>query len=225
MIIESGGVTLWAIDGLRIERVEGGDLSPDPGAAVEWRRLCAANPSLFDGPIAHVESFDADTGLIRWSRRGYRDLAVQRAVDTGTWQLSVTALLVAGERVHLGRRSERVHVYPGLWEFGPSGGIDPPEGEIDRAELAAQAQREIAEEIGLSVRDGGRLIAVFRDDRARSYDVAIRFDLDGVPELGEGDREYDGSRWVAIDELRRFAGAEPLCPTALVLAEFLSEHG
>ena len=186
-----------------------------------WAELCAQNPKLFDGPISTVTSFDPASMRIGWSQGSYKMLAVQSQVDTRTWQLSVTALLVAGQTrsVLIGKRSEHVHTYPGLWEFGPSGGVDPPAGEIERAYVLSEVHREMREEIGLehSMADA-RIVGVFRDSHVRSYDVLVRVPVEQEVVLASDDWEYDDMRWLPPDQLASMQG---LCPPSAVVGSQL----
>lgn len=218
----AGEVELWHAGGDEIavlfERSAGGDAEGPLDGRVEarWSALRERNPRLFDGPICAVSSFDPVAMRMSWRASRYRLLAVQDEVETGTWQLSVTVLLVADRpRVLIGRRSGEVHTYPGLWEFGPSGGVDPPAGELDREHLLSEARREIAEEIGTGAAlEDGRIVGVLLDRRVRSYDVLIRAEVGSEVSTASEHWEYDQTRWATVDELAAMEGLSP--PSALV---------
>ncbi len=223
--IQDGCVDLWYSQaGRELDLVFTRDQSAShcqrERADARWAALCARNPRLFDGAISAVTSFDPASLRFTWRASTYKQLAVQDEVDTGTWQLSVTTLLVAGAgdalRVLLGRRSRGVHTYPGLWEFGASGGVDPPAGDIDRAYLLDETRREMREEIGLEhSMAGARIVGVFRDAQVHSYDVLVRMAVDQEPGLAKDDWEYDEAMWVATSELVSMKG---LCQPSAVVA-------
>ncbi|MCB9845734.1 MAG: NUDIX hydrolase [Phycisphaeraceae bacterium] len=201
-------------------------------AAVDrvWTRLCSEKPRLFSGPISSVIAFDSTSLTLTWRPSTYRLLAVQPEVETGTWHLSVTALLLAGarpdERVFMGRRARDVHVYPGLWEFGPSGGIDPPaSSRLDETHVRAEMLREIREETGLDAADASmRTIALFRDATVRSYDIVFLVRLPDVePAVSSDDWEYSQGAWIRLSDMPRFAAEHvgKICPPSLALASFL----
>lgn len=208
-----------------VERDESGPVAGDTAAGIRasedeieraWTRLCARNPRLFAGPICAVTAFDPERMRVRWRESTYRHLVVQPGVRTDTWQLSVTALLVlASGRAVLGRRSAHVHTYPGTWEFGPSGGVDPPaSGHLDGAALVAEARREIREELSIEAHAPGDILGVFRDSAARSYDVLVRFVLDAETVRAGDGWEYDDVACVPIDRFTSFVRDLPggLCP-------------
>lgn len=198
----------------------------------EWTRLCAANPRLHDSPILSVIEASADAGLIRARRDSYRTLAVRHRVDTGAVLLAVTAVLTARdgyrrEHVFLGRRGEGTGVYPGLWEFGPSGGVAPPRDDrstLSHDDLLAQLRAEIAEETGLSpnVTDA-RAVALLHDDAAFSVDVVFLLRLgEPVEALAAAPTwEYPEARWVPVDAVAAFFAANRVIPPARALAAFL----
>ncbi len=177
-----------------------------------WRALCARNPHLFDAPICAVTAFDPDDGVLRWRPSCYRDLAVQPEVNTDTWQLSTTALLCAHDRVLLARRSERVHTYPGLYELGPSGGIEPPETNLDESLVIENARREIREEIGLDFTDAARIVGVFRDSHVRSYDILVACMLHAEAAPKTHNWEYEDLIWAPVTDPWRVLDPERVCP-------------
>lgn len=180
--------------------------------------MSAANPRLFDGPILSVVGFRQE-GLTLCAvaeRRSYKHLAVQNQVDTGTEQLSVTAVVAgvdaAGTRhILLGRRGEGTRIYGGMWELGPSGGVDPPQPgvhAVDDGEFRKQVHAEVEEEMGggLSVRIEGT-VAVVYDPVARSYDIVVRCSAVGLvasAAAGADTWEYRGSRWLRESEVAAF---------------------
>jgi len=182
-----------------------------------WNALCAANPKYFDGAMLQVlgTSRNGHGGVqIHVQECSYRFYAVQRAdgdwpgLDCGVRPLGVKGIAYRaigpdGRReVLVGRRSQRVAFYPGLWEFVPGGGLEPG---IDPAQ---QVVKELDEEAGLSARSAPIAIALVADPVAFTWEVVHRLELaDGtMPELGW---EYDEFRFVAPDAL-----PEPLADVA-----------
>ncbi len=135
-----------------------------------------------------------------------------------------------GGRLHAlaGKRGAEVSHYPGMWEFGPSGGLAVPPATIDRVGLefvAAQLHDEIAEEIGLV----GRALpctplAYVRDHGVMSDDIVVSCDLgdlDGaLAAIRPSNWEYSDVRWVPVDGLREFLAAQPdeMIPTSRAVA-------
>lgn len=216
---EALGVTLQRTDRPTAPRDE-------PAIDRAWARRCAHNPRLFDSPIASVVSFDPCTRCIVWQPDRYRALAVREEIATGAVHLSVMALLVAPDAharrcVLLAQRSESVAVYPGLWEFGPSGGIDPPRtGAITPDGLIEQLRREIREEIDLDCAPESIAPAmVVRDARAQSLDIACWVQLE-APVSPAASWEYDAVAWVPIDELSAWITRQgpAVCPPTVGVA-------
>ncbi len=191
-------------------------------AARLWNAMRRENPRLFDGHILSVCEIVPSSGAIRSVvvRPGsYAALAVQNPqiaghVETGTDQLSVTAVVLARdesgrERVLLGRRGAGTRIYPSMWELGPSGGIDPPPPgarEVTREVIESQVHAEIREEIDGAFRVRIESVpAMTYDPVARSYDlVAIcRADSD-ARRLGASNWEYEDAAWVPVADVQRF---------------------
>ncbi len=216
-------------------RIEDGPAPAVDEAAVEaeWGRQCAANPRLFDGPILSAVRIEPGEP-IRARRDSYKHLAVQPAIDCGVEQLSVTGVVMmrdesGADRVFLGRRGTQTAVYPGLWELGPSGGVEPPplgRASLCEGDLIEQVQREFAEETGYQVPLAGvHPHALCQDLRARSCDIVF---VCRVGELGEkpaadAERwEYERFDWVALTSIRELdmLHAESVIPPTRGLFRF-----
>jgi ADP-ribose pyrophosphatase YjhB (NUDIX family) len=183
-----------------------------------WNALCAANPKYFDGSMLQVlgTSRNGHGGVqIHVQECSYRFYAVQRAdgawpgLDCGVRPLGVKGIARRGDEVLLGRRSQRVAFYPGLWEFAPGGGLEPG---IDPA---AQVGKELEEETGIAARSAPIAIALLYDPVAFTWEIVHRLELPGgaTPELGW---EYDEFRFVARDAL-----PEPLAAVAEMMRVLL----
>jgi 8-oxo-dGTP pyrophosphatase MutT (NUDIX family) len=193
-------------------------LSPERAGAVDaaWARHQSANPRLYDGEILSVVRMDPGHDIV-CRRSRYKHLTVEPEVETGTDQLSVTAVVVGRDRrgrdtVLLGRRGAQTRIYGGMWELGPSGGVDPPpplQTTFGEAELHEAILREVAEELGGRIRVRPlRVCAVTHDPRARSYDlVMVCVCNEPTPHLRMDettDWEYQTARWVRTADLPRF---------------------
>ncbi len=223
------------LERIEIDREGAIELAGDRLRAVNdaWLDLCAANPRYFNGSILVFTGYDARSGVIRARAEQYKHHAVRDAVDLGLSLLSVTAILCApgrdgGRPVYfLGRRAPHTHRYGGLWELGPSGGIDVPDHAeaLEMSDLVAELAREVREEIGVDI--GGRPCAVralIHDAGVGSTDIALEAVLAEIPALRMG-WEYTQTRWVTLDELVDLADRSPeeLIPTTVALARFLHE--
>lgn len=198
-----------------------------------WTDLCAHNPRYFNGSMLAFESYDAASNTIRARVEQYKHHAVRDIVDVGISLLAVTAILVAPDRDRnapvylLGKRSTELHRYGGLWELGPSGGIDVPRlrNTLKPKRILAELAREIKEEIGMNVASRpNRFRAILHDDGVGSTDIVIAIVLEQVPAL-KTNWEYIETRWVTLDELVEWAHSNPdeLIPTTIEFIRFQHE--
>ncbi len=191
-----------------------GDLAASLSVDVEreWSRRCAINPKLHDGPVLHVDRFDPVSGVIVCRRTSYKAFVAGHVAGLKVESLGITGLCVrpgrAGEEVLLGRRSDRVRIYAGMWESAPRGAVEvPPEvRELDAVRLASCLAVEAREELGASVRVTG-CVGFVRDADASSLDVCLRCELDGEPTGGNW--EYRDRAWLASGEVARWARGFP----------------
>ena len=204
-----------------------------------WAKLMAANPRYFDGPLLSVLNLgpaDATqpTNEVMVRRDRFSRLAVQPGVQTGVRILSVTGVLTARdgdgrEHVLLGRRGRGTRIYGGMWELGPSGGLqDPPAPvtELDEAAVFSHLADEVQEEAGLLV-EHGRAVGVARDHAAMSDDIVFVCDMGPLHEVqgraGPANWEYEETRWLAVADAAAFDAAharEIIPPTRALLRAF-----
>ena len=129
-------------------------LSESTRAAVDanWAREIERRPSLVDGEILSVDTFDAIEGgvelmLHRCRYRSY--LAQRRGIAQGVRPLGVTAIaLLDGSRVVLGKRGDDVTQFPGAWELLVSGSVSAA-CLLDERGAVAQVEEELDEELGV----------------------------------------------------------------------------
>ena len=204
-----------------------------------WSRIRAANPRAFNGPILAYTSADPGANLVRCRRDEYRRLAVTPGIETGVVHLGVTGVLEARDEagvphVLMGLRSHATRIFGGMWELGPSGGVDPPpidQRTMDADDLWRVLINEIREEVGLPVDpDPAPPIGLLHDPEGRSCELVVRVPLRRPVEelIAVIDREnrtsrweYDAVRWVALDDLDAFTRTQASIPTAAALAEIL----
>lgn len=210
-------------------------LDPDTQRLVDeaWDSLCAQNPRYFNGPILVFDAYDPASGVISAHVGEYKHHAVHAEFDLGLSLLAVTAVLARPDRERdatlylLGKRSEHAHMYGGCWEFGPSGGIEPPRrrNSIGFRSLLEQVDREVREEIGISVlKQPAAPVSLVHDPIAGSTDVHVGIALVNERKL-DLNWEYDDTRWVTLDELLAWADDKPdeIIPTTIAHARFLHE--
>ncbi|MBF0589317.1 MAG: hypothetical protein HQL53_09320, partial [Magnetococcales bacterium] len=113
----------------------------------------------------------------------------------------------------IARRSLHVTLYPGCWEFMPSGGLDgesmQPGGELD---VQGQIRREFTEESGLAHRHltQSRPFCFLFDpqDGVGIYDIGLLLQVQGVTpgemESRIGSGEYDQVVVRPLSEMRAF---------------------
>lgn len=203
-------------------------------ADVVWTRLQERNPRLFDGSILCFTSADLTRSAVTASRSSYKWHAVGDEVSTGLRLLAVTGVLMmrgsdGRDRVHLGRRSAQSHHDPGLWEFGPSGGLSPPpSSRLTFTDILADLHREIVEECGVAMdlREAAA-VALCHDSAARSVDIVVlaraMTTTADVPSPIDGEEhwEYEAAAWVAVDDLAAFASRHACIATTHAIAEHL----
>ncbi|MEN0019282.1 MAG: hypothetical protein AAF747_00195 [Planctomycetota bacterium] len=198
---------------------------PTTAQRTEWDRRTDSNRRLFNGSILAFAGFDADTRVVHARRDTYQRLITQHtdADAERVVHLSVTGVLLAkdaDERVHvlLGKRSNEPAVYPGMWEFAPSGGIDPPsraladlDTPLDGTDVWRQLDVEMQEELDLpGSPDPGRIEGIVLDHAIPSADilVVVRFArlLEDMMAAADerGNWEYATTRWIALDDIAEF---------------------
>jgi hypothetical protein len=119
------------------------------------RRNKLRNPRLYDGDILSVVRMDPGREIL--CRRGrYRHLTVEPEIETGTDQLSVTAVVLSRDNrgddtVLLGRRGRETRIYAacGSW-VPPVGSIRqlPLHTSLGETELGDCVLREVARRVG-----------------------------------------------------------------------------
>lgn len=180
---------------------------------VRWNSLRAGNPAYFDGRLCHV------LGVHRNGHGGcvlhvmdcaYRFFAVQSdEFDLGVRPLGVKGVIERDGRLLMGRRSERVAMYRGMWEFAPSGSVEfgrPPYEVISD---------ELDEETGLSLAHEPMAIAVLFDPVLKCWEIVFRLSVAGDAQPRVTD-EYPELAWLTRDEL-----PANLSPIARQIAELL----
>jgi len=200
-----------------------GRFVPERGTATldeideRWEALRAANPAYHDGPVYHVLGVHRNGhggASIHVIESSYRFQAVQRdGFDVGHRGLGVrgTVRSAGSEKLLLGKRSQNVGRYPGMWEFAPAGGL--PVG----AQPAAAIVQELSEETGLELAAPPVAVAVMFDAMARTWEII--FAIDGP--TGEArcrTGEYMQLAWFSLTEL-----PEPLSPVTVMMARLLRE--
>jgi 8-oxo-dGTP pyrophosphatase MutT (NUDIX family) len=182
-----------------------------------WDALCKANPRYFDGRLYHVLGVSRNGhggATIHVMDCAYRFQAVQNdKFDLGVRGLGVKGITLHDGRVLMGKRSQRVAAYRGMWEFAPGGVMDlgerPPE----------VVKRELFEETGYQCQGEPMEIAVIEDAVARCWEIVFRVNTSAQP-VGEPSSEYDEIRWCDFD---RFP--EPLSEIARQMTRFLGDRG
>ncbi len=221
------GCRVEPLDAPLTVRIDRAPLTRSPGAlrAMDeaWRGLVASNPRYFDGPILSYESRDGAAARARLE--SFRAHACRDALppDERPRYFGITGVLCAASpdaptdgqpRYMLARRGEGVHNYPGMWEFGPCGGIDPPAtgDHLTPDDLAAELRREAHEELGLDL--GGapmtHLALVHDTPQVGSTDLMVLVRLPRIPPAaGASNWEVAGVRWRTLDELAAWADERP----------------
>lgn len=211
-------------------RIDPGSRAPAPGESEAWADLCALNPRLHNGPILAVRALAhrERSAFIHAGIDGYRGLAVRahRGISTGVELLAVTGVLVCRTPTPLvlvAKRSESTSSYPGMWELGPAGGIDPPtEGvvELDARALLGQLEREIAEELSAPPAiTRAEIVGVVRDRAACSLDIVAMVEVSAAVAHAPDERrwEYAQASWVGVEDLARMDGPAMIPPSRALI--------
>ncbi len=214
---------------IRIDRTSSPSLDPEAQRLIDnaWAELCAQNPRYFNSPMLSFESASSDNADIGACVRPYMHHAVRDTIDVGISLLAVTAVVMLEDRVLIGKRSPQSHRYGGLWELGPSGGIDVPDrgDTIDREGLLAEALREVEEEAGFVpevVRHD--VVALIHDHLVGSTDLAVVMEIK-APQSLRINWEYEDTQWLRLSELAAWCDRRPdeIIPTTVALARFLHQ--
>lgn len=159
--------------------------------AAAWAREVSRRPRITDGAILSVIDWRLEGVELRVHAEflSYRHLIAQReGVEIGISPLAVTAVtrLSHGRRpLVLGRRADNVTQYPGMWEFGPSGGVAAERVSADGViDLKGQLLEELEEELGIragAVREV-RPLGIIEDLAERALDACFELTVDASEE-------------------------------------------
>ncbi|MGW6413073.1 NUDIX hydrolase [Streptomyces vinaceus] len=155
-------------------------LSPSDVAARDsvWNMAVQANPSLFDGPVVAcsvLECTDQHVLRLSWVRVTYRHYALRRVPGaTALPSLFVNVVQPTDDGRLLVARMAPLTAAPGRWQL-PGGSVEPPPAGagLEEADLAGQAARELAEELGLDV--GAEALALWAVTRGENGSVGLTY--------------------------------------------------
>jgi len=173
-----------------------------------WAELCQGNPAYFDGDILHV---------LGVHRNGYGGATIQVAPtsfrfhavgDLGIRPLGVKGICVQNDLFLCGFRGDQVGTYPSMWEFAPSGMVEPHEPP----EIVIQ--RELTEETTMLSQTPPIAIAILNDEEARTWEIVYRLEATGTPQA-DG-IEYEKLDWFDVKSLPK-----PMSPPALQMKSLL----
>lgn len=219
----TGAARAWALRPGALRMSEAPVRAAAASAEVErvWAGLRRRVPQMFDGPVWAVEDWESESCTLRCRRSSYKPFACGLAgAPVEEWLVAVTGLVVrrdkgGSERALLGRRGGATWLYEGMWELGPSGGVQPRgAGAPTLEDLRRQLGEELQEEAGVRADcAGAEPVAVCTDPLARSLDVVMRV------EVGSGAAadasvvhpraEYSEIRWVERGAMARFCVEAP----------------
>ncbi len=173
-----------------------------------WEKLCKQNPECFDGDIVHVRSVNR-TGCgganIQVAKSSYRFHAVG---NLGMSPLGVKGICKQGDVYLCGKRGKQMGAYPNMWEFAPSGMVEPeqtPENVIER---------ELEEETGLMLSKPPRAIALFLDEQAKTWEIVFELSVVGTAQV-------DGTEYAQLDWFDVKSFPKPMSPPAIQMKSLL----
>jgi ADP-ribose pyrophosphatase YjhB (NUDIX family) len=191
------------------------DASPETLNEIEnrWNKLCELNPAYFDGRLYHV------LGVHRNGHGGcvlhvidcaYRYFAVQeRGLELGVRALGLKGVVQRADEFLMGLRSHQVAAYRDMWEFAPSGSMEPGRSPED------VIIRELREETALEAAGDPNAVAVLFDPVLRCWEVAYRLTVH-EGEIRARAVEYANLKWRNSNDL-----PENLSPIARQIAQML----
>ena len=174
----------------------------------QWDSLCKQNPSYFDGEIVHVlhvQRNGCGGATIQVARTSYRFHAVG---GLGIAPLGVKGVCMQGDNYLCGLRGTQVGLYPRLWEFAPSGMLEPeqtPENIIES---------ELEEETGLMLTSPPTAIALFLDDESHTWELVYQLSVTGKCQA-------DGSEYESLDWFDIKSMPTPMSPPAIQMKSLL----
>jgi len=177
---------------------------------------------IFNGKVLSVVAWSES--LIKVCPSEYKNYLAQKRCpelsdDLHVCPLAVSGLLIAGDRIVFGKRSNLVTDEAGRWELVPSGGVeasnDSGNGAIDYRE---QVVRELREELCVERQyvNGVSTMGLVVDNESGVFDIVVRISctLDGDEIIrkfsGGFSGEYSDLKMVKCDDLERFCEAENL---------------
>ena len=176
-----------------------------------WRRLCAANPKLHDGPIWAATRASAAGLTVTLDR--YKRLAIQAdpAVgDLGVRHVGIKGLTTAIDhagvvRTLLARRGPHTRAYPNMWEIAPAGGVEAHK-PLSAGSIVETLILEAREELGIDASPSAsavRPLLLLEDERARSVVFIAHLPWPGafdpgwrLPTTGPAAWEYSQMQWL-----------------------------
>ncbi len=192
-------------------------------AAVErlWRAACARVEAggagrMFNGQVFSIDRIAPDRieGHLTEFRRVVAQMEDHSLFPSlGVRSLSACGVLRCAGGVAIGRRPAAAIYQPGMWQLAPAGSVDAgavgPDGTVD---LAAQALRELDEELGINSGIRGRPIPLCVVEHPGSHvsDCGIvltsGWDADAVlsAHRARGNGEYGDLRIVSERDLPTF---------------------
>lgn len=197
-----------------------------------WRRMCAANPKLHDGPIWSASRVSATHIAVTPDR--YKRLAVQAdpsVGDLGVRLIGAKGLTSRSDGCTLiARRGPHTRIYSGFWEIAPAGGVDA-NAPLTLASVAKSLVQEAAEELDSDIRASAKRIyplMLVEDDFARSVDIVAmvhwpdaRHRQDASIAAARPTWEYNDVEWLTpagISEWGRHRPYDLTPPTRAVFA-------
>lgn len=117
--------------------------------------------------------------------------------------------------------------YGGRWEFGPSGGIVPPENSttLTPIEIIQSLAEEVREEAGIKI-DPNYCVprSLVHDPFVESADIHFGVVLTDDAPINTN-WEYDDTRWMTLDELIEWCDDKPneIIPSTIAHARFLHQ--
>lgn len=201
--------------GIKVEVIER-DKDIDQGVRKEVDRIWSEESknkekTLFNEKILSMIKFDGKTMTSEYVDYKYAiaqlinpDLSKKIKIQP----VGITAITVANNHFLIGKRSCRVAVYPGKYEFAPAGTISPHVLKGAEVDLKRQLLIELREEVGIDPTQVIEAIPtlLIKDPKLGYVEVCYRIEVEpsAMSLTSFSKEEYEEMMWLGLKDLKTF---------------------
>lgn len=174
---------------------------------------------LFDGKVFQLDQLHENylTGVFNdyryfFAQNKHPDLKKELDITL----VGVTGVLQSGAFYLLGKRSQKVTQFPGMWEFPPSGGISIDFLEGGKIQYEKQLFEELSQEVGMEwdFITAIHPFALIWDKEDQTLDLCARLFVDpiGRATASYQSPEYSAYEWLLKDRIDPFLQGKEVVP-------------